>query len=339
MSGAHAQIMSTVPLALGARLSGLTAARIDEALWKQRSLVKTWAMRGTLHVFTAEDLPLYCAAQRTRDQYMNPSFLKYFNLELADLEALLDAIPEALDGRILTREELADEVLRITKRPHLEERLRSGWGEALKPSVFRGRLCFGPPAGRSATFVRPDQWIPSRRDYNTDDALKEVFRRFLSTYGPATREEVARWWGVKPAEARRVLTLMTEELTEVEVGGRKRWLLSADLRSLQGAKPPRGVRLLPSFDQLLVMSAPHSEAIVDDKFKDRIYKARIAVWSLPTVLVDGRARAGWRIERKSRAAIVRVDGFEKLSRAVRSEIEAEAAKLEVFVGLPVETAF
>jgi Winged helix DNA-binding domain len=341
MCGAHAQIMSTVGLALNARISRLKQAHLDTALVDDHSLVKTWAMRGTLHVFAAEDIPLYCAAQATRDQYMNPSFLKFYNLELADMQALLEAVPKALDGKILTREELADEILRITKRPHLEEGLRSGWGALLKPAAFRGLLCFGPQSGRNVTFVRADQWIKRWKDYETDDALKEVFRRFLSVYGPASREEAARWWGVRPAQARRILELLSDELAEVEVDddGKKRWMLASDLRSLKAAGLPSGVRLLPSFDQVLVLSAPHREAIVDNAFAGRIYRPRIAVWSLPAVLVDGRVQAAWTLDRKKATAVVHVKPFTKLSRAARSgladEVERLAPLLEQEVQLEV----
>lgn len=327
MCGAHAQIMSSVPLALAARVSRLKQSRVDAALQGQRSLVKTWAMRGTLHVLTADDLPLFCAAQRTRDQYMNPPFLKYFGLELADVEAVLDAIPRALDGQTLTREELTDQILKITKRRHLAERLRSGWGELLKPAAFRGLMCFGPQSGRAVTFVRPDQWVDRWTDYDTDDALKQVFRRFLAAYGPASRAEVARWWGVRPSEAGRVLELMQPDLAEVECGGSKRWVLRSDLPSLKSPRVIEGVRLLPSFDQLLVMSAPHSEVIVDAAFKERIYRARIAVWSLPSVLVDGRVRAAWKLKRKPGRVIIQVQPFEPLSPESRSHLEEEAGRV------------
>lgn len=341
MCGAHAQIMSSVPLALAARVSRLKQARVDAAIQDERTLVKTWAMRGTLHVLTADDLPLYCAAQRTRDQYMNPSFLKYFELELADVEAVLDAIPRALDGQMLTREELAEQILKITKRRHLEDRLRSGWGELLKPAAFRGYMCFGPQAGRSVTFVRPDQWLGHWTDYDTDAALQEVFRRFLAAYGPASREELARWWGVRAPEAGRVLGLMQQDLTEVECEGTKRWVLKADMRSFKSTRAVEGARFLPSFDQLLVMSAPHSHAIVDPHFKDRIYRARVAVWSLPSVLVNGRVRGAWKLERKPGRAMIRVEPFESPTRRVRSELEREAgsvgALLEAETQLEIST--
>ena len=336
MCGAHAQIMSSVGLALATRVSRLKQSRVDAALQEQRSLVKTWAMRGTLHVLTADDLPLYCAAQRTRDQYTNPSFLRYFGLEPADIESVLDAIPRALDGQVLVRQELAERILEKTKRPHLADRLHSGWGEMLKPAAFRGLLCFGPQSGRVVTFVRPDQWLGRWTEHETDDALQEVFRRFLAVYGPASRAEVARWWGVRPPEAGRVLELMEGDLAEVECGGSRRWVLKDDLRSLKSDRAIEGVRLLPSFDQLLVMSAPHSEAIVDDAYKNRIYRARIAVWSLPAVLVNGRVRGAWKLKRMSGRAVVRMEPFERLSRAARSELEVEVDKLGVLLDVEAQ---
>ena len=338
MCGAHAQIMSTVPLALAARVAKLTAGRVEAAI-EAAELVKTWAMRGTLHVFAAGDLPLYCAAQRTRDQYRNPAFLKYFGIDEKDLRAVLDAVSEALDGRRLSREDLARQILRITKRSHLEERLLSGWGELLKPAAFRGLLCFGPGTGRNVTFVRPDQWLGQWEDHDTDEALCEVFRRWLGVYGPASVPEAARWWGVNPPEARRVLKMLGDELAEVTVGDAPRWLLARDRASLKRARLPEGVRLLPSFDQLLVMSAPHKDAIVDATFADRVYTVKpIAVWSLPAVLVDGRVRAAWKLERKSKRATVRVVPFGKLTKAQRASRAEEAGGLGVTLGIETELA-
>lgn len=334
--GAHAQIASTVPLALAARTSRLTSERVDAAL-ANADLVKTWAMRGTLHVFAAPDVALYCAAQHTRDQYRNPSFLRYFGLEEADLHAVLDAVPEALDGRRLSRGELASEILRITKRPHLEERLLSGWGELLKPAAFRGLLCFGPGTGRNVTFVRPDQWIAGWTEHDPEEALREAFRRWFGCYAPATVEEAARWWGVRPAEARRVMRLLGDELGEVEAGGTKRWMLARDRGAMKRARLPEGVRLLPSFDQLLVMSAPHKDAVVDAPFADRVYTVKpIAVWSLPAVLVDGRVRAGWKLERKTKRALVRVVPFGRLTRSQKAALAEEAAGLGRTLGTETE---
>lgn len=330
--GAHAQILSTVPLALGARTSGLTSDKVIAAINDEHTLIKTWSMRGTLHVLTVDDLPLYCAALGTTDMYNEPSVLEYLELKRSDVDAVLEAIPVALDGQILTREELADAVVKITKKKHLDQHLRSGWGSLPKPAAFRGLLCFGPQSGRSVTFVRPDQWIGEWKNYDTEAALVEVFRRFLGAYGPATKAEIARWLGVSSCEAGRVLDLMHDELAEVSVAGTARIVLESDLRSFRSGRPIVGVRLLPSFDQLLVMSAPHSEAIVDPAFKARVYRPRIAVWSLPTVMINGRAGAAWRLDRRKRSAIVSVDPFSTLPRGCKGALDEEVARLGAFLG-------
>lgn len=336
MCGAHAQILSTVPLALAARVSRLTAQRVEAAI-ESAEIVKTWAMRGTLHVFAAADVPLYAAAQHTRDQYRDAAFLRYFDLEEADLAAVLEAVPEALDGRRLSREELAREILRITKRRHLEKRLLSGWGELLKPAAFRGLLCFGPGTGRNVTFVRPDQWLAGWTEHDPEEALQEAFRRWFAAYGPGTVDEAARWWGVRPAEARRVMRLLGDDLAEVEVAGTRRWLLARDRAALTRARLPQGVRLLPSFDQLFVMSAPHKDAVVDAAFADRLYTVKpIAVWSLPGVLVDGRVGAGWKLERKTKRALVRVLPFGVLTKSQTAALTEEAAGLGRVLGLETE---
>ena len=60
--GLHAQVMSSAELTLAARVEGLGPDDVRRALWEERSLVKTWAMRGTLHLLPAAELPLWQAA-------------------------------------------------------------------------------------------------------------------------------------------------------------------------------------------------------------------------------------------------------------------------------------
>ena len=74
--GIQAQVMSAAELALGARVDGLSPEDVQSALWQDRTLVKTWAMRGALHLIAASDLPLYVAA---RGLYETRNWTHYFN--------------------------------------------------------------------------------------------------------------------------------------------------------------------------------------------------------------------------------------------------------------------
>src|SRR5437868_11911914 len=108
--GVQAQVMSAAELSIGARVDGLLRADVQRALWQDRTLVKTWAMRGTIHVFAAEDLPLVVAARCAgRGRHRLHDFLQLGFTE-AQYDEFLPAVPQALGhggGEPMTRAALA----------------------------------------------------------------------------------------------------------------------------------------------------------------------------------------------------------------------------------------
>jgi hypothetical protein len=334
--GLHAQMMSAAELALWARVADLAPDEVRDALWTRRALVKTWAMRGTLHLLTAEMFPTYIAAARTRAHYRRASWLKYHGVTLAEIDAIIEAVPTALDGRCLTREELADEIARLLQAPHVGELLRSGWGALLKPAAFHGYLCFGPSQGQAVTFVRPDQWLGGLPAVDPDQGQQDVLRHYLTAYGPAPREDFERWWGMEPRDAKRLFAGMAGELAEVEIEGRAALALAATVDAMRALSEPSGVRLLPNFDPYVVALARESPYLLPDGFKDRVY--RTAGWISPVVLVGGRMAGVWEYEKQRGRIQVTVEPFAPLASAVRREIEAEAERLGAFLGAPAEVA-
>ena len=201
LCGVHAQLLSSAELALWARAQGLERGQVEHALWEERALVKTWAMRGTLHLLPAAEFPLWRAALGTYAHYLKPGWLRAFGVKREELERLLAAVSGALDGRILTREELAAEVDRRTGSAALADKVRESWGAMLKPAAFRGHLCVAPNEGQNVRFTHPESWLGPTPAVDSQVALLEITRRFLSAYGPVTREHFARWWATTPAQA------------------------------------------------------------------------------------------------------------------------------------------
>jgi Winged helix DNA-binding domain len=333
--GVHAQVQSSAELQVWARVNGVTPDEVREALWKERSLVRTWAMRGTLHVLTADDLPLYVAALSQHDRWWKGAWLRMIGMTEKELRATLEAIRASLGARPLTREQLADKVA-ARVGPKGRNRLLSGWGEMLKPAAFHGYLCSGPPRGQSVTFVRPDRWLREWKQPNLDEAWREIVRRYLRAYGPARREEFARWWGMQPAPAGRVLKNIGDELTEVDVEGHIVWAPTDELSGLRGGRRPTGVRLLPAFDVYVAGTRP-KQSLVDRRFEDRVF--RQAGWISPVVLVDGMAAGVWRHERDGRRLQVPVEPFGRLTPAHRRAISEEADRLGRFLGAPATVSF
>jgi uncharacterized protein YcaQ len=330
--GLHAQLMSSAELTLWARVDDLEPGAVARALWEERRLVKTWAMRGTLHLLPAAEFSLWQAALSTYRHYLSPAWFRYFGVDREGLEALIAAIAEALAQHPLTRDELADEVGRLMGAAAVGDKLRGSWGALLKPAAFRGYLCFAPSTGQNVRFTRPDRWLPDDRIQPVDPAaaLRAVMRRFLAVSGPATREDVARWWGIGPAAAGRVLAALGEDVAPVDVEGTAAWMLASDVAEAAGSAPPRSVRLLPAFDQYVVAASHHAECLLPGRLRDRVYRPQ--GWLSPVLLVDGRMDGIWRHERKGGRLAVAIEPFVAIPAWARAEAEAEAERLARFTG-------
>ena len=332
IAGLHAQVMSSAELAAAVRLDGLAPGTVATALWSDRSLVKTWAMRGTLHLLAADDYPLYAAALSNRRFDLDGPWLKYHGLLAPEIPALVEAVAGALDGRQLTREELGGEVVRRLGDRKWEALLASGWGAVLKPVAFQGQLCFGPSDGNRVTFVRPDQWIGPFEGLDPVESLAEVARRFLTAYGPARVEEFARWWGVQPKAVRPVLTA-DHGFVQVEVeGGKPAWTVP-DAPAVQPDRAPV-VRLLPLFDPYTVAVRRNGERPLAGPEKDLVY--RKAGWISPVLLVDGEIAGVWEHKQEKGRLRVEVSPFARVPRAVADLACAEAERLAAYLGVSAD---
>lgn len=336
LCGLQAQVMSSAALTVWARVDGLDSGAVERALWEERRLVKTWAMRGTLHLLPADELPLWCAAQANlKPRYQAASFERYFGVSRAEVEAILTAIPEALDGKSLTREELADALGDVTDSKILGDAVRSSWGPILKLAAFRGTLCFAPSSGQNVRFTRPDQWLLSWQPVAPEAAIPDVARRYLATYGPATREGFGRWFGIPSApQAERWLTSLGDEVVRVAIDGQPAWLLAADLPEIAASEPSGIVRLLPAFDQYVVTIPRDDTPAMPAAIKDRIFRPQ--GWLSPVLVLDGRIAGVWSYEKKGSRLAVTIESLAAITTRVRKAVEAEAERLAAFLGGQLE---
>lgn len=331
IGGLHAQVLSAAELAAWARVEGLRPAELEDELWERRSLVKTWAMRGTLHLLPAAEYGLWQAALDTYDHYLKGGWLRGFSITREELDLLLATVREVLGGEGLTREELAEAVADASGSPALGEKLGDSWGAYLKPASFQGSLCFGPSRGRSVTFVSPREWIEAGPGPPGDEAVAEVTRRYLGAHGPATAAEYSRWWGPRrPAQATRSFRALGEEAVEVDIEGEPHWALAEQVEAIAKAAPRGAVRLLPAFDPYVIGAARDVPSILEPEHKGRVHRPQ--GWISPVLLVDGRIEGVWSYERGRGRLSVRVEPFGEVGDDIRRGAEAEAERLAMFHG-------
>jgi len=293
--GIHAQVMGSAELQLAVRVDGITQADVREALWERRTLAKTWTTRGTLHIHPADELSLWTAARRAVEE---PGRID-----------LVRAIGDALAGGPLTREQLADAVVeRVPSAPR--EELTSGWGFHVSDAATAGVLCFGPPEGARVRFVRVDDWLGPQRDWKPEEALREVTRRYATTYAPVRLRQLREWLAAK---------------VDVDV---------PDVAPAPGANG--SVRLLPEYDPY-VMAFREREHLLPPEVRAQIAahgKGRFeGAAGTPLLVLDGLATGIWRRKKTAKRIELTVEPARRLTRPERAGVEAEAERIGAFLCL------
>jgi winged helix DNA-binding protein len=322
--GIHAQVQASAELQLCARTDALTQQDVRDALWRDRTLVKAWTLRGTLHLHPADEIALWLGARSERDEleeWRDPEGVVHPAVAADEGREIRAAVWDALDGRCLLRDELIAEVVRRIGPKH-RARLRSGF------AFFLGDLCQGPPQGNRITLVRPDQWVQGWREVNEEEASREVLRRFLHTFGPARPADFRGWFGAE-------VGFDAVEVEEVDVEGRSAFVLAGDTRfpELQA-----GVRLLPEYD-VYVMGFRERDELVPAKVREQVAAHGRGRYEGPAgvrfVLVDGVTAGLWQRKKTAKRIELTVTTARRVKRAALAD---EARRIGDFYGVePVLT--
>jgi hypothetical protein len=334
--GVQAQVGVAAELALGARVAQATQQDVRVELWERRRLYKTYSLRGTLHLHPSDELPLWTAARQALPDWRAGQWAATYRLEPAQAEAVLAALSEVLDGQCLPREALADGVA-ARAGAWARERLSSIWADLIGLGFGAGLVCFGPSEGNKVTFVRTDQWLGAWTLPDPDQALTEVFRRYLTTFGPATLRDFVSWFSgrrLQPERLQGVLDALTGELVEVSVEGRRAWMLAsdaaADWETLVGT-----LRLVPQYD-CYILGCRFGRERIAAAGRDRVAAFKNGRFEgatgLPLLLVDGVVAGMWERRQRGGGVEVRVEPFVSLTPRQTRQLEAEVERIGAFLG-------
>lgn len=301
LCGVQAQVWSAAELAVALRQTTPDGDAVDRDV-ADLTLMKTWAMRGTLHLLRPDDAGAYLSLMAAAGSWLKPSWTKASGVTPKQVDELTDEVSGILDGGAeLTRDQLVTRLIADKRFKSMEERLRSGWGSVLKPLAWRGALCHGPTQGNKITFTSPTKKFGSdwKGIPEPDDAAPMAIEGYLGAYGPATPDTFDRWLTLnstsKP-KLRKWFADMGDRLTEVDVEGRKALILTEHADALADTKPCKGIKLLGHFDQYILGPGTKDDVLLDAKHRTAV--SRTAGWISPIVVVDGKVEAVWEIDGK-----------------------------------------
>jgi hypothetical protein len=329
MAGVHAQVASAADLSLGLRVAGVTRADVAAALWQDRSLVRTFGPRGTVHVLPAVDLPWWLAALGSVPK--PPGHPDGVRLQPEETEAVVTAIDAALREGDRTTDELDAYVAEACGPWAAEESMAAfggfwpRWRQALGAAAVRGVLCFGPNRGRKVAYASPSRWLPDLVLPAPDDAQLELLRAYLTAYGPATAAHLARWLATSPAWTKELF--QRADLDEVDLGGEPAWVWGGDSTFDAGDAP--AVRLLPYFDAFQVGSQPRGLLFPGQAAERALAGAQAG--NYPVLLLDGVVGGVWHQKRSGQKVAITVEPLGSLTRTQRSALDVEVERIGVIV--------
>ena len=329
LGGVQSQVASSAELAIRVRQARSRGGEVNRALAEGR-LIKTWAMRGTLHLVTPEDGGSFLSLLAAGRSWERPAWQRWLGMTPGHWDIFRAAVREALANGPLGRDELVSAVLAQPRLSHLGEELHSGWGTLFKPLAWQGDLCFGPSDGNRTTFMRPDlassKWagVP-----DAEDAAPHVILAYLSAYGPATIENLHHWLArgrVSLRKLRAWFAALGDRLSRIEVDGEPAYIAAPDLDALASARPSEAVRLLPGFDQW-VLGPGTEDGHVTPPMR-RAMVSRQSGWISPVVVATGVVSGTWALD----GEMARIGWFRESGRPPREALKGEVARLSSILG-------
>jgi hypothetical protein len=317
--------------ALGLRLPGLSEVDIEQAI-ADRTILRTWPMRGTVHFVPAEDAAwmLRLLSPRVANSYRNVH--QKAGLDAATFSKSTDVLTDALQGKQLTR----NEVYAVLEEAGISANHNTPVGSRglhiVGQLAQEGLLCFGPRRGKQPTFVLLDQWVANPRILRRDEALAELTRRYFSSHGPATEYDFAWWSGLTVSDARIGLEMAKPHLETETVRDQAYWFARSTTSAIR--KSSRAAHLLPAYDEYTV-AYKDRRALLDPKNR-RAANVRGTYDILrPVIVIGGRVVGTWKRMIKRDAAEIEIKPLTRLSKTHEKAIDAAARRYGRFLGLPV----
>jgi hypothetical protein len=300
--------------------SGSSRAQVTAAL-DDGSVVRSWPMRGTLHLTAAEDLPWLLDLLTERAVRGVEKRRAIVELTEADVERAREVAVGALTGGgAMSRAELLA-VLTAAGVPATGPR---GY-HLLWWLSQTGTLVMGPTRDGDQLFVLLDEWVPAPRRLEREEALGELVLRYFRGHGPATVKDLTRWAYCTVGDVKAGLALVRDQLETYAVDGTEHLMDPGTPQRLAAARAEaEGVHLLPGFDELVLGYADRS-CTVPAEHAQRIVPGGNGVFR-PTVVSAGRAVATWRTGR-GRTRPVEVEAFGDLPPGLTAVVEERYAAL------------
>jgi hypothetical protein len=304
---------------IGQRMNKTVVESEVEKAVNDRTIVRTWPMRGTLHFVAPKDARWMVKYLTPRVVSRTASLYRQAELDKKVFTKSKKLWIKALEGgNQLTRDELY-EILERNKISTANTRGLFILGYIAQEGV----ICFGSRKGKQQTFVLTDEWLPSFPMPDKDEALGGLAIRYFTSHGPAVLEDFMWWAGLPKGEASAVLASVRSQLNEETING-KRYYFSSSAKS--GKINPATAYLLPTYDEYGI-AYKERDAIIDladlKKMGGPFFSG---------IMMNGKMIGSWKRTIKKDSVHIETQAFRPFTKAQKSAITAAAKQYSKFLG-------
>jgi hypothetical protein len=308
--------------AVGIRLEGASEASVEQAI-ADRTILRTWPMRGTIHYVPAEDA-------RWMLELLTPRVIASSAGRYRQLE--LDEVTFAKSAKVLEKALEGGPVMRKNLLFHLQGAGISTEGQRgihiLGHWAQKGLICLGPRQGKQPTFVLLNEWVKKPAIPEPDEALALLTQRYFLSHGPATLQDFVWWAGLTARDAARGVELAGESLAKIALGDQTYWTNPTKPKPIT-----QSALLLPWFDEFLVAYKDRS-AILDLKHLKHVNAGGGML--NPTIVIDGQVVGVWKRTLTAKAVKLELEPFQPLTQTKLPAIKLAAQRYGAFLGKAVE---
>lgn len=328
----QAQDLASVKWSLGLRLPRLVESNIDAAI-EGGSILRTWPMRGTIHMIPSRDARWMLQTMGVRTLSGVAKRWEYLGLDRATVESAGEFLGESLRGkRRLTRSEAADALTQAGIDVTGQRLYHLLWHASQI-----GITCIGPTVGKEQTFVRLDEWAPNQRELSGEGALAELAWRYFRSHGPALVTDYSGWAGIPVTAARKAIAANAHRLSQLETEFGDMWLpteLLDQRPAVRGTSVGTEIATLPGFDEFM-LGYKDRRGFMDPEQMAMVVPGNNGIFR-PTIVDAGRVVGTWKRSVTKTKVKVESIPLSRLSAKQRKGFDASAAAYGRYLGLPVQ---
>jgi hypothetical protein len=325
LCGLHSTNLTTSYLSLFVRMINFKKEDLETELYINKTLGRIRGMRRTLFIQTKNLIPIVHAATFKLSEKTFQKYMEYHGITSKDYQEVSKSIIKILKGRELSASEIRKDLNSELNIPAIIQ-LMCNYG-----LLIRGRPIKDWKDRRNKYVLFKEQFPNiDLAKLNEKDAIKQLIKRYINSYGPVMESDISWWTGLTKTEIRGALNNIDEQLNKIKISNLKGVFITSksninQLKDTNNSKE-KILNFLPELDPYL-MGYKKRERYLDPNHYNRIFDR--SGNATASILINGKINGVWDVE-ENPEPLVKLYIFNSIEDNLKNKLYDKAQKIGKF---------